>query len=84
MLFISPQKLFLFLRYLNFCPAFVVEVGKWRAEKAKLGYTSNGIQIITIHILSNISRSKGNQTKKFGQVLERNLRNIFLQESSRK
>ena len=32
---------------------------------------------ITIHILPNISRSKGNQTIKFGQVIEYNKRNIF-------
>ena len=27
-------------------------------------------KIITIHILPNISRSKGNQTMKFGQLIE--------------
>ena len=32
---------------------------------------------ITIHILPSISRSKGNQTMKFGQVIEYNKRNIF-------
>ena len=30
-----------------------------------------------IHILSNISRSKDKQTKKFGQLIECNMRNIF-------
>ena len=29
-----------------------------------------GQQTITIHILSNISRSKGNQTMKLGQLIE--------------
>ena len=33
-------------------------------------------QIITIHILPNIL-SKPNQTMKFGQVIECNMRNIF-------
>ena len=33
--------------------------------------------MITIHILSNISRSKGNQTMTFGQLIEYNMRNIF-------
>ena len=33
---------------------------------------------IAIHILTNISRSRGNQTMKFGQLLECNTRNIFL------
>ena len=36
-----------------------------------------GLQTIAILILSNISRSKGNQTTKFGQLLEYNMRNIF-------
>ena len=31
-----------------------------------------------MHILPNISRSKGNQTMKFGQLIEYNLRNILL------
>ena len=29
-----------------------------------------GKQTMTIHILTNISRSKGNQTMKFGQLIE--------------
>ena len=32
-------------------------------------------------ILFNISRSKGNQSMKFGQLKENNMRNIFLQKS---
>ena len=36
---------------------------------------------IAIHILLNISRSKSNQTLKFGQLLEHNTRNIFLEKS---
>ena len=38
-----------------------------------------GLQPIAIHILPNISQSKGNQTTKFGQLIECNKRNIFLQ-----
>ena len=37
--------------------------------------------VITILILPNISRSKGNQTMKFGQFIECNMRNIFLEKS---
>ena len=37
-------------------------------------------QIITIHILPNISRSKDNQTVKFGQLIEYNMGNIFLEK----
>ena len=40
-----------------------------------------GWQTIVIHILPNISRSKGNQTMKFGQLIECNMRNIFLEKS---
>ena len=36
-----------------------------------------GQQTITVHILPNISRSKGNQTMIFGQVMEDNKRKIF-------
>ena len=42
-----------------------------------------GLQTIAIHILSNISQSKGNQTMKFGQLIEYNKRNIFLQKLRR-
>ena len=41
-----------------------------------------GLQTIAIHMLPNISQSKDNQTMKFGQLIERNKRNIFLQNYS--
>ena len=34
-----------------------------------------------MHILTNISRSKGNQAMKPVQLIEHNLRNIFLEKS---
>ena len=34
-----------------------------------------------VHILANISRSKGNQTMKFGQLIQYNMRAIFLEKS---
>ena len=40
-----------------------------------------GQQTIVIHVLPNISRNKGNQTMKFGQLIEYNMRNIFLEKS---
>ena len=40
-----------------------------------------GKQTIAIHILPYISRSKDNQTMKFGQLIEYNMRNIFLEKS---
>ena len=42
--------------------------------------SQTALQTITIHILPNISQSKGNQTIKFGQLIEYNKRNIFLQK----
>ena len=38
-----------------------------------------GLQTIAIHILPNISQSKGNQMMKFGQLIEYK-KNIFLQK----
>ena len=43
-----------------------------------------GLQTIAIHMLVNISQSKGNQTMKFGQLIEYNKRNILLQKLWRK
>ena len=34
-------------------------------------------QSVTMHLLPNISQRKGNETMKFGQLLEYNIRNIF-------
>ena len=39
---------------------------------------------LIIHILPNISRNKHNQTIKFGQLIEYNMRNIFIQKSCAK
>ena len=43
-----------------------------------------GLQTFAIHILPSISQSKGNQTMKFGQLIEYNKRNIFPQKVGRK
>ena len=43
-----------------------------------------GQQIITIHILSNISRSECNQGIKFGQLIKYKVRNVVFQKSCRK
>ena len=40
-----------------------------------------GKKTIAITILPNISRSKGNQTIKLGQLIEYNMRNNFLEKS---
>ena len=41
-----------------------------------------GLQTIAIHILSNISQSKGNQTMKFGQLVEYSQINFFIENYS--
>ena len=43
--------------------------------------TSQIQQIIKINILPNISRSKGNQTMKFSQLIEYNMANICIEKS---
>ena len=43
-----------------------------------------GQKIIEIHILSNISKVKGNRTMKFGRLIEYNMRNTFLEKSCTK
>ena len=49
----------------------------------KIYDVTNWITII-IHILSDTSRSKGNQTMKFDQLTDYNMRNIFLEKSCTK
>ena len=39
-----------------------------------------GKQAIATHILTDISRSKNNQAVKSGQLIEYNIRNIFLEK----
>ena len=85
MTFISPKKLFSFSRYLKFCLDFFIMQQSNMTRKiwliSEFMTLQPGQQTIVIHILPNISRSKGNQTKKFGQLIEYNMRNIFLEKS---
>ena len=46
--------------------------------------SQTGEQIITIYILPNMSRNKGNQTIKFGQLIEYKMRNILFQKLCKK
>ena len=41
-------------------------------------------QTIAMHILPNISRSQGNQTMKFGQLIVYNMKNIFLENLTKR
>ena len=51
---------------------------------AKFMTAQRGQQIITILMLPNLSKNKGNQAMKFGQSKKYNIRNIFLRKSCRK
>ena len=78
-------KLLLFSRYLSFCLDFLVIYKNGLISKIRLilkFMTSQpGYQTIAIRILPNIPRSKGNQTMKFGQLIEYNMRNSFVEKS---
>ena len=43
--------------------------------------SQSGKKTIDINILPNILRSKGNQTMIFAQLIENNMKNIFLEKS---
>ena len=43
-----------------------------------------GQQLFIIHLLPDISKSKGNQAINFGQLIEHNARILFLQKSYKK
>ena len=42
--------------------------------------SQSGLQKIAIHIFGNVSQSKGNQTMKFGQLIEYNKIHIFFKK----
>ena len=50
----------------------------------KFMMSQHGYQTITIHILTNISRSKSNQTVKRAQLIQYSMKNIFLEKSNTK
>ena len=47
----------------------------------KFKTSQHGKKTIATHILHNIAKTKGNQTMRFGQLIEYNIRNIFLEKS---
>ena len=87
MLFISCSKLFSLFRYLHiFVLTFWLCIEKRLDKKAKVKFKINDKrkilqQIITMHIVLNISRTKYNQTMKLGRLVGCNMRNIFLEKS---
>ena len=53
----------------------------WSRLISKSMTSQPGQQTIAIHMLPNISRNKGNQAMTFGQVIEYNMRNNFVEKS---
>ena len=51
---------------------------------SKFMTSQTGKETIAIGIMPNNSRSKGNQTVKFGQLIEFNMRDIFVEKSFKK
>ena len=83
--FYFTSNLFSFSRYLNFCLDFLIMQQNNLIRKIRLSsnfMTSQpGQQTIIIHVFTNILGSKGNQTMKFGHLIEYNMRNVFLEKS---
>ena len=71
------------LKYLHFCPDFLImkKNGSIRNLRhiSKFMTSQTAEQIMAIHELSKILRSKSNQKIKFGQLIECNIKNIFLE-----
>ena len=74
------------LKIFKFLSWFFGQVEKWHDCKDHVNYriydvttwkTNNG----NVHIARHLKRSKGNQTLKFNQLIEYNMRNIFLEKS---
>ena len=70
-------KAFFVLKIFKFLFWLVGNVEKIRLI-LKFMTSQPGYQTITLHILPNISRIKGNQTMKYGQLIENNKRSIIL------
>ena len=72
MVFISPQKLFFFSRYLSFCLDFFGHVAKQLDKKNQVDFkfydVTNWLRNNCNTHIAKISRSAGNHTMKFGQL----------------
>ena len=70
------------MSYLHFCRDFLVMCKNDWIRKLRLVLkfmtSETGQQIIAMHVLPYISRSKGNQAVKFDQLTKYGMRNIIL------
>ena len=73
---------------LLFCPDFLAMQKNNLMRKlwliTKFITSQTGQKMITIHILPNILRSKGNWAIKFGQLIKHSVRNVLPQKSCKK
>ena len=83
--FLGAKKALIVLKIFKYLFWFFGHVGKRLDKNAEASFKIYGVrnweQIITIHILPNMSRSKGNQAIIFGGLIEYKITNIFLQNS---
>ena len=66
---------------LDFLPKYTNGLIRKKRLISKFIMSKTGKLTIAIHILPNISKSKGNQIMKFGQLIEYKMRNIFLEKT---
>ena len=82
--FYFTLKVIFVLKIFRFLPGLFGHVENDLIRKirliSKIMMLQPGWQAIVVYILPNIV-SKGNLTRKFGQLLEYNMRNIFLEKS---
>ena len=77
-------KAFFVLKIFKFFSWLFGHVGKRLEYKDQVNfkiYDATTSLTIVIQLFTNISRSKGNQAMKFVQLIEYNIRNIFLEKS---
>ena len=87
-LFILSKKLFSFLWHSNTFSDFFGSAEKRLDQKDEVNFKIydliNYETNTSVYVLPSISKSKDNQTIKFGQLVEYDLRNIFLKKSCKK
>ena len=71
-------------KYFHFCPDFLIMKKNDSIRKlrhiSKFMTSQTAEQIMAIHELTKISRSKSNRKIKFGQLIECNMKNVFLEK----
>ena len=84
--FVCSKNLFSFSRYLDFCLGFLLMQKNRLDQKGKVNFkiydfTAWKTNNCNTHIAQYLKKSKGNQTMRFGQLIEHTTRKIFLKRS---